>query len=147
MVDVAYFSAFAALAGSALGGLTSLGTAWLTHRAQALAEHRAKDKSRRQKLYRDFIDEASRLYGDALSHEPPEVTNLVGLYAKISRMRVLSSEPVIDAAERVVSTIVEAYLGPNRTVAELRTLINSDMDPLKGFGETCRREMQSQGYL
>lgn len=147
MVDVAYISAFAALAGSALGGLTSLGTSWLTHRAQALTEHRVRDKSRRQKLYRAFIEEASRLYGDALSREQSEVTALVGIYAKISRMRVISSEPVIVAAESMARAIVETYLGPNRTIADLRTMINSDLDPLKGFSEACRQELLSQGYL
>ena len=147
MVDIAYFSAFAALAGSILGGLTSLGTSWLTHRTQALAEHRAQDKSRRQKLYNRFIEEASRLYGDALSHEQSEVTALVGIYAKISRMRIISSEPVIESAESVARAIVETYLGPNRTIAELRTMINSHVDPLKSFSEACRQELQSQGYL
>jgi hypothetical protein len=147
MVDVAYFSAFAALTGSTLGGLTSLATAWFIHRAQVTTEHRERDKSRRQKLYREFVEEASQLYGDALVHEQSEVTALVGIYAKISRMRVVSSAPVIEAAEKVAHTIVETYLGPNRTLAELGTLINSDLDPLKGFSEACRQELQSQGYL
>jgi hypothetical protein len=146
-MDVAYFSAFAALAGSTIGGLTSLGTSWLTHRTQARTEHRERDKSRRQDLYREFIEEASRLYGDALSHEQSEVTALVGIYAKISRMRVISSESIIESADSVARAIVEAYLGPNRTIAELRTMINSDLDPLKGFSEACRQELQSQGYL
>jgi hypothetical protein len=135
------------LAGSTLGGLTSLGTSWFTHRAQALTEHRARDKLRRQKLYKEFIEEASRLYGDALSHEQSEVTALVGIFAKISRMRIISSEPVIESAESVARAIVETYLGPNRTIAELRTMINSHVDPLKGFSEACRQELQSQGYL
>jgi hypothetical protein len=146
-MDVAYVSAFAALAGSALGALSSMGTSWLTHRAQVRTEHRERDRTRRQELYKDFIDEASRLYGESLAHDQPEVTNLVGIYAKISRMRILSSAPVILAAERVAGAIVEASLAPNRTLAEVRTLINSDMDPLKDFGEACRKELRDQGYL
>jgi hypothetical protein len=112
-----------------------------------LTEHRERDKSRRQDLYKEFIEEASRLYGDGLSHEQSEVTALVGIYAKISRMRIISSEPIIDSAETVARAIVDAYLGPNRTIADLRTMINSDLDPLKDFSEACRQELQSQGYL
>jgi hypothetical protein len=146
-MDPAYASAIAALAGSAIGGLTSLGTTLLTHRAQTLTEHRARDKQRRQDLYKEFIEEASRLYGEGLSKDKTEVTNLVGIYAKISRMRILSSETVIMAAERVASAIVDAYLGPNHTIADIRSLIDSEMDPLKDFGEACRKELRAQGYL
>jgi hypothetical protein len=34
-MDSAYFSAFAALTGSVIGGLTSLATSWLTEHTQA----------------------------------------------------------------------------------------------------------------
>src|SRR5438552_3501127 len=102
-MDPAYISAFAALAGSAIGGMGSFATSWLSHRTQARAEHREKDKAHRQDLYREFIEEASRLYADALSHAQTDPTNVVGLYAKIGRMRILSCEAVIAAAERVVA--------------------------------------------
>jgi len=146
-VDTASISALAALAGSVIGGLTSVGTTFVGQRIQTLADHRAHDKAHRQDLYREFIEEASKLYGDALTRTKAEVTSLVGIYAKISRMRILSTEPVIEAAEHVASAIVDAYLGPNLTVADVRTLINSNMDPLKEFGEACRRELRTQGYL
>jgi len=93
-------------------------------RAHALTEHRFQDRSRRQKLYKAFIEEASRLYGDAMSCDQPDIANLVGISAKISRMRILSSEPVVDAAERVARTIAEVYRGPDRAVAELRNMLS-----------------------
>ena len=65
-MNSAYLSALAALAGSAIGGLTSLVSAWLTQRRQDHAQRLLQDKLRRQKLYRQFIDEASKLYADAL---------------------------------------------------------------------------------
>lgn len=100
-MDTASISALAALAGSVIGGLTSVGTTFVGQRIQTLADHRAHDKAHRQDLYREFIEEASKLYGDALTRTKAEVTSLVGIYAKISRMRILSTEPVIEAAEHV----------------------------------------------
>src|SRR5215468_6989055 len=65
VMDPAYLSAFAALAGSTIGGLTSLTASWLTQYVQVRAQQRAHDVSRREQLYATFIDEASRLYTEA----------------------------------------------------------------------------------
>jgi hypothetical protein len=45
-MDVAYISALSALAGSAIGGLTSGFTTWLNQRFQAKAETLAHESSR-----------------------------------------------------------------------------------------------------
>ncbi len=145
-MDGATISALAALAGSVVGGLTVLGTSWLTQQAQARAQENARDRTAREALYNDFIVEASRLYGDALEHDKTEVPNLVGLYAMISRMRVRSSPRVIENAEQVGRTIVETYFTPNRTLRELHDMLESEpmaMDPLRGFSEACREELRS----
>ena len=84
-----YLPALAALAGSAIGGLTSFASAWLTQDRQHEATRLLQDKSRRQKLYKQFIDEASKLYADALVHDQAEVANLVSAYALISQMRIV----------------------------------------------------------
>ena len=55
MMDPAYLSAFAALAGSTIGGLTSLTASWLTHYVQFRAQQRAHEVSRREQLYATFI--------------------------------------------------------------------------------------------
>jgi membrane carboxypeptidase/penicillin-binding protein PbpC len=68
-MDSAYLPALAALAGSATGGLTSLASAWLTLRRQGRTTRLSRDRAKRQKLYRLFIDEASKLYADALVHD------------------------------------------------------------------------------
>ena len=47
-MDSAYLSAFAALAGSVIGGLTSLSTSWLTYNVQFSAQQLAHDIGRRQ---------------------------------------------------------------------------------------------------
>ena len=139
-----YLTALAALAGSAIGGLTSLASAWLTQRSQDRARRLSQDKVRRQKLYKQFIDEASKLYADALVHDQAEVSALVSVYALINRMRVLSRSDVVEKAEAVVRTIVDTYCAPNKTFLELRELIASDaIDPLRAFSEMCRAELQA----
>ena len=141
-MNLAYLSALAALAGSAVGGLTSLGSAWFTQRHQDHARRISGDKGRRQKLYKQFIDEASKLYADALVHDEAEFSALVSVYALISRMRVLSSSAVVEKAEAVVRVIVDTYFAPNKTFPEVRKLINSHaMDPLRAFSEECREEL------
>ena len=84
MMNAAYLPALAALAGSAIGGLTSLASAWLTQKHQDRAKRNLQDKGRRQKLYGRFIDEASKLYADALAHDEAEVAALVSVYALIT---------------------------------------------------------------
>ena len=139
----AYLPAFAALAGSAIGGLTSLASAWLTQQHQERIKRFSQDKTGRQKLYRQFIDEASKLYADALVHEQTEVVALVSVYALISRMRFLSSSAVVEKAEAVIRMILDTYFAPNKTFPELRKLMDSHaIDPLRVFSEKCREELR-----
>jgi hypothetical protein len=144
VMDSAYLPALAALAGSAIGGLTSFTSAWLTQRRQDRSNRLSQAKAKRQKLYKQFIDEASKLYADALVHDQAEVSALVSVYALIGRMRVMSSSAVIEKAEAVVRIIVDTYFVPNKTFHDLRDLINSrSMDPLRAFSEECRRELRT----
>ena len=142
-MDSAYLPALAALAGSAIGGLTSFASAWLTQDRQHRATRLLQDKSRRQKLYKRFIDEASKLYADALVHDQAEAANLVSVYALIGQMRVLANPAVVEKAEAVIRMIVDTYFSPNKTFPELRELIESHtIDPLRAFSEECREELK-----
>lgn len=148
-MDTAYLSALAALAGSAVGGLTSLTASWLSQQKQARAQELANDKGRRQDLYRDFIFVASRLHGDSLVHDKADLPNIVEMYALISRMRILCSPVVVNVAAEVARTIIDTYSAPNRTFPELREMINKGeiLDPLRQFAEVCREDLQVPGPL
>jgi hypothetical protein len=140
-MDAGYISAITALAGSLVGGFASFATTWVTQHGQARNAQTAGDKSRRQKLYKEFIEEASRLYGDALERQDAQVSTLVGIYAMVSRMRVLSSKPVVEAAENVARMIIETYLAPNKSFQDLPEVLRTrTMDPLQLFSEACRDE-------
>jgi hypothetical protein len=147
-MDPAYLSAFAALAGSTIGGLTSLTASWLTQRVQFSAQQRASDLSRRQELYKNFIEEASRLYAEAFAHDEAEVSNLVNLYALVSRMRMLSSPSIVENADRVMRVIIATYLAPNKTFRDLKDILDVDNDAmnlLREFSIACREELQGRG--
>src|SRR5580700_3815696 len=122
-MNTSVVSAVAALAGTAVGGLTSVVANWLSHRIQVRAQSLQHERNRRQILYRDFIEEASKCYIDALQHGEADVPGLVGLYAKLSRMRVLSSKPVVDSADSITRKILDAYLEPDKSFIELREMV------------------------
>ena len=141
-MNPAYISALAALAGALIGGLTSFATSWLTQRAQLRHAHREADRAKLEALYSDFIGEASRLYGDALTHQSEEITEFVRLYAMVGRMRLVSGQPVIDAAMRVQDTIIATYLAPNRTLHEfMDSAQKGEMHLLTEFGDACRKDL------
>ena len=145
-MDQAYVSALAALAGSTIGGMTSLATSWLSQHAQFRAQQLGHDLGRREDLYRDFIKEASRLYTDAFEHDKADTSKLVKLYALVSRMRVLSSSRIIESADKVCRVIVETYLSPNKTFRDLPEFLdNVAMDPLREFSNACREELRRRG--
>jgi hypothetical protein len=142
-VDVSIISALAALTGAAVGGLTSGIATWLNHRSQVRTEWILHEKSRRQTLYRDFIEEASKCYIDALQHDKPDIPGLVGVYAKLSAMRALSSKPVVHCAEDVARKILDTYLEPDKTFVELREMaIDGTIDLLRGFSHACYDEFE-----
>jgi hypothetical protein len=133
---------FAAFGGSAFGAISTIVTGWLSRRRRLRERHYARSISKRERLYRSFIEEASRLYADALVSDKSEIPQLVNLYALVGRMRILSSDGVVQAAERAGRVIIETYVSPSRKFVDLPQFME-EMDPLRDFGEACRRELQT----
>ena len=145
-MEPAYLSALAALAGSTIGGLTSLTASWLTQHVQFRTQLRTSNLTRREQLYEHFIDEASRLYADAYEHNEADTAKLVNLYALVSKMRVLSSPRIVENADRVVRVIIETYLAPNKTFSDVMEILDNEaMDPLLEFSHACREELRGRG--
>ena len=136
--------ALAALLGAVIGGLTSVLASWLTQRTQVRAEWIAQDRIRRGELYRDFIEEATKCYVDALQHNKPDLAMLGSLYAKIGRMRVQSSHEVADQADVIARKIVDTYLAPDKSFVEIREMLaDGSIDILNTFSDACRAEIAS----
>jgi hypothetical protein len=144
-MDPGYASALFGLAGALIGSLANILTAWATQSSQLRDKQQGADYARKQKLFSEFITEASRLYADALSHQKDDATDLVGLYALAARMRLVSPPRIVSAAEEAMKGIVEAYLEPNRTLREIRILAQKgELDFLLKFGEECRAHLARQ---
>jgi len=143
-MDAAYLSALSALAGSVVGGLTMALSAWISQSVSARAGMISSHLARRQELFRDFIVSASRVYGEALMSNEPKIPELLELYALLSRMRVLCQPETVAAGEKLMRSILDTYLAPNRTFKELRDLMTTGdgIDPLKEFGVAAREEIE-----
>ena len=99
----AYISALAALAGSGIGALASVGTTWLTQRYQDRSQRSAQISARLEQLFGEFIDQASRVFADALTHQLDDLSKLVPLYATMGKLRLYASNATVLCADRVMS--------------------------------------------
>lgn len=138
-----YFSALIGLTGVAVGGITSFATTWLTQTTVLREKRILVEMGKREKIFNEFVTEASRLYSDALSHDKEEVTGLIKLYSIVGRMKLICSERVTNAAEQAILSIVEAYLAPNRSLLNLRDMARSgEFNFLDDFDTAGRDELQ-----
>lgn len=140
-MNTGYISALAALAGSAIGALASVATAWLTQRYQERLQHALAESSRREKLFAEFIELASNLFVDALTHAMSDPTKLVPLYALINRIKLFARPATVVEAEAVMTRIVKAYYSPNIDFKQEETLEHTAFDPLRNFTAACRAEL------
>jgi hypothetical protein len=142
-MDTATISALSALAGTAIGGLTSGLTTLLNQSAQARAEQIRHDLSRREDLVRDFIVAASKTYGEALVTSEPQAPDLVNLYSMVSRMRVLAMPRSVASAEKLMLVIIDTYFQPNKTIRDLHEMMKTrrGVDPLWEFSDAARDEL------
>ena len=146
-MNPATISALAALAGAIIGGLTSFATSWFTQQAQIRNAGREARTAKLEALYNEYISLAAGLYADALTHQTDELSKLVPLYALGSRMRLISSRAVTDAAIRIDDTILQTYIAPNRSLDEARQLVRDGeiKTLLVAFSEACREDLAGHG--
>jgi hypothetical protein len=124
--------------------VTSVLARWLIHRTQTRAQWLEQDALRRQHLHKEFIETAARCYVHALQHEEADIPGLVDLYAKIDRMRILSSAKIVEIAERFAQKIVDTYSEPNKSFIELREMINSSsVNLMREFSTAGREELET----
>jgi hypothetical protein len=134
-------SAIAALSGSAIGAVASFATTWLTQHAQERAQRFAQAMARRDHLYGDFIEESSKLFSDALTHEFDDPSKLIRLYALVEKLRLFASAKVISTAKEVMRLIIETY---GRPTMDFRNKADrqDDADALRAFSEARREDLR-----
>src|SRR5215470_15820697 len=133
----------AAIGGSLVGALGSAIGTWITARHQDRRDLLGKQIARREALYSDFIGESARLLVDAMQNNSGDLQKLLPVYALASRIRLSSSEPVLQEAEKVVRTIVGTYPKTNLTAEQIEAQAVNGNDPLRAFSDTCRIELDS----
>jgi hypothetical protein len=140
----AAITALAAIAGSVVGGLASFLTTFFTQRNQAHRDLLSRDVAHREELYSQFIKEATNLYVDSLDKNLENPVSLIGMYSLVGRIRLVSSDTVLAAAEKVADSIIDSYQHPPVTFEDVYKVVReSHVDPLKEFTEACREELKS----
>lgn len=131
-----------AVLGSLAGGSTSIVAAWLAQRVQGERETARTLLDKRERLYSEFITEASRLAIQSMDHSLDDPTTFFALAALRNRIRLLASPAVMKEADQAVQAIMQHYAAPNLDKDEMRRLaLTRPADPLKAFSEACRREL------
>jgi hypothetical protein len=143
-MEISVITAMSGVLGSLVGGSATVATTWVTQRTLGKRELLRMEIKRREALYGDFISECSARVVDSFEHHLEKPETLLNAYALLNRIRLCASDAVLSEAERTVHSIAEQYFSPNLSVEEVRNLIRSrDQDPLKPFGEACRRELRA----
>src|SRR3954452_6310765 len=107
-LDPALLSAVSALLGALIGGGASLAAAIYTQRFQDRLQRIARETTKRETVYADFIMSASKLLLNAYVHDGITLSSddqhLVGL---ANRMRLFAPRNIIDEAELVIRGLIE----------------------------------------
>lgn len=142
-LDSAFLVAGAAVAGSVVGAVASLGTSIVNQRFQSRRERTAAELIESRELYGRFIEEAAGLFLHALGETKVDTVRMTRLFSIVARIRLTSTEPVLLAAERVTRNLLDSYQRPPVEAGEFITAHVRDqkeLDPLNQFTEECRRE-------
>ncbi len=143
-MDASYISAFSALAGTAVGGLTTFATTFVTQHTLSRADRRSRELASRQELYGKFLEELARLYSHAMREEHINHDGLINMFALRGRILLVSSQPVVNAADSAIRVLIDTMLAPNPSEEEMRkTLEAGDADTMVQFAQICRTELHT----
>jgi hypothetical protein len=124
-MDSAVLSATSGLIGSLVGGVSTFSASWLSTRNQYRTQTLVQQVIRREALYAEFIGEATKCLTDAWGHQAASPQVIASLYGAFERIRLMASQPVIDAADDVIRHVIEAYSAPAKTFEELRRTVEA----------------------
>jgi hypothetical protein len=139
-------SLIGALAGSAIGGVATIIATFVTQDFLAKRAAVTREIVNRERLYAQFIKEASNLYIDSLDGSLDKPGGLIPFFSLLGRIKIASKDYVGDAGDAVATSIIESYKRPSITFSEMHqkmaeTGSADDMsEPLREFTVACRRE-------
>jgi hypothetical protein len=130
----------AAIGGSLVGAAGSIIGICLSVRHQDRCDLMGKVIARREAPYSDFTGKSARLLVDAMQRNAPDLHTLLPIYALLSRIRLSSSQPVLQTAEEVLKTLLRTYSEPNVTVEQIEyQVVDGHRDPLRKFSDIYSR--------
>ena len=103
-MDSSIIAAFSAILGTTVGGLATFLTTFFNQRFAMRRDILAKDVANREQLYSEFLKEVGNLYLDSVNRtldDTPQQASLITMYSLVGRIRMISSEAVLTAAEKV----------------------------------------------
>jgi hypothetical protein len=146
-IDPALLSALSALVGALMGGTASLVAAIYTQRYQDRLQRVAREASKREQVYADFIMSASKLLLNAYVQDGITLTgdeqHLVGL---LNRMRLFAPPNIVNEAEAVIRGLIEISLKPSvdfRKLAMAQLSKNQQHDLLLPFSLACQADLDN----
>ena len=141
-MDAALLPTLSALAGTAIGALSSLASTYMTTQAQARAGRLAAERAKREDIYGRYMDELARLYASALNTVGVDFDRLTNAFALNGRIALYASDPVVEGAERALRFIVDLALGPKRSPEDMRAMMDrQDANVIGAFARVCRAEL------
>ena len=103
----------------------------------------AQSSARLEQVFGEFIDQAWRLFANALTHQLDDPSKLVPLYATIGKLRLYASNETVVCADRVMSRILDAYYSPNVSFENERIRTAENYDVLRVFITACQTELRT----
>ncbi|MEK7954233.1 hypothetical protein [Luteolibacter soli] len=140
-IDPSLVSALSAVMGSLAGASASIFTTWMTQRNQNHRERSQLELRRREVLYGEFIAEGFKLTADATEHSLDHPETLVNLYTILGRIRLVSSDAIVNSAEEFCRLLIDRYMDKNIPIEEIPAMIRDSDHPLRGFASECRAEL------
>src|SRR6266478_9243216 len=108
-MDQNLITAMAAVLGSLSGASAAVATTWISQKSQTIRERAKSETRKREILYGDFITEASQQLANAFDHSLDKPETLVKLYAILGRIRLVSSDAVVDIFRLEDGKVVEHW--------------------------------------
>jgi hypothetical protein len=146
-IDAHVVGPLSAMLGALIGGFATLVAAIYTQRRSERLRRVASEVEKREKVYADFVMDASNLLLKAYTSDDLALSgdeqHLIGL---IHRMRIFACAEVVAAAEAVLRAIVAISLQPSvelRQLAQDALSKSPDPDPLLSFSLVCRADLDT----
>ena len=142
-MDPAVVTGLSAVFGSLSGGMASVVATWITQRNQTRHDRTKVEIQKRELLYSEFVDEVARLTADSVDHTLEHATTVVNLFALLSRIRFVSSQPVLDAAEECSRHVVDLYAMEKMGREDVMMAVcQTSPEILRAFSDACRLELR-----